>query len=320
MKKKFIVVICGPTATGKTSIAVSLAQKFGGEIISADSMQIYKGMEIATAKPTKEEMQGVPHYLMDFYDPCDSFSVADYVRLAREKTDEVSARGKIPFIVGGTGLYISSLVNNINFEDSECDYEYREQLRLLAREKGGSYLLSRLAEFDPETAAALHPNNLARIIRAMEVYKVTGKTMSELQWLSRSKPSPYEPCMIALDYDRDLLYERINKRVDIMLAEGLIKEAREFFEHDNYPTAVQAIGYKELFPYFTGEKDLAECVESLKRETRKYAKRQLTWFRRDSRINWIKVTRQVSRREIVETAESVISAAIEEYNGENGTD
>lgn len=306
MEKQFIVVICGPTATGKTSIAVSLAQEFGGEIISADSMQIYKDMQIATAKPTAEEMQGIPHHLMGFYDPCDSFSVADYVKLAREKIEEIASRGKVPFVVGGTGLYINSLVDNLNFEESECDYEYREQLRRISREKGGEYLLGQLAQFDPEMAKNLHPNNINRIIRAMEVYKVTGKTMSEMQRLSRSKPSPYDACMIALDYDRELLYERINKRVDIMLAEGLIDEAREFFKHDNYPTAAQAIGYKELFPFFTGEKELEECVDSLKRETRKYAKRQMTWFRRDDRIHWIKVSRNISRREIIEQAKKII--------------
>lgn len=306
MEKQFIAVICGPTASGKTSIAVSLAKELGGEIISADSMQIYRGMEIATAKPSVEEMQGVPHHLMGFYDPCDSFSVADYVKLAHEKIKEIAARGNIPFIVGGTGLYISSLVNNLNFEHTDCDYEYREKLRQTAREKGAQYLLDELRKIDPETADKLHPHNLNRIIRALEVHKVSGKTMSEMQALSRTEPSPYDPCMIAFDYDRDLLYERINKRVDIMLAEGLIDEAREFFRHDNYPTAVQAIGYKELFPFFCGEKEFGECVENLKRETRKYAKRQMTWFKRDERIHWVKVTRETARREIVEEAKNII--------------
>ncbi len=306
MEKQFVVVICGPTATGKTSMAVQLAKRFDGEIISADSMQIYKGMEIATAKPSDEEKQGIPHHLMDFYDPCESFSVADYVRLAHEKIAEVASRGKLPMIVGGTGLYINSLINNLIFEDSECDYGYREELRQLALHNGNEHLWQMLKEIDPETAEALHPNNLTRIIRALEIYKVSGKRMSVLQKESRKNPSPYEPCMIALDYDRELLYERINKRVDIMLAEGLLDEAKEFFSHDRYPTATQAIGYKELFPFFCGEKDLESCVDSLKRETRKYAKRQMTWFRKDSRIHWIKVTKETTGREIFEDAKNYI--------------
>ncbi len=308
MEKQFVVVICGPTATGKTSMAVQLAKEFDGEIISADSMQIYKGMQIATAKPTEEEKQGITHHLMGFYDPCESFSVADYVKLGHEKIAEVAAKGKLPMIVGGTGLYINSLINNLVFEDSECDYEYREELRQIAIHKGNEYVLEMLREIDPATANTLHPNNLSRVIRALEVYKVTGKTMSEMQQQSRTQPSPYEPCMIALDYDRELLYERINKRVDIMLAEGLIDEAKEFFSHDRYPTATQAIGYKELFPFFCGEKDIDECVENLKRETRKYAKRQMTWFRKEKRIHWIKVTKETTRREIFEEAKNYIKS------------
>ncbi len=306
MEKQFVIVICGPTASGKTALSVELAKEFDAEIISADSMQIYKGMDIATAKPSLEERQGIPHYLMDFLDPSESFSVADYVRLAHEKIKEIASRGKIPMIVGGTGLYISSLINNIRFEESECDYAYREELRLLAEEKGNGYLLNMLREIDPVTAATLHENNQSRVIRALEVYKTTGKTMSQTQEESRTEPSPYEPCMIALDYDREQLYDRINKRVDIMLNIGLLKEAKEFFSKDNYPTAAQAIGYKELLPYFKGEKELSECVEHLKQETRKYAKRQLTWFRKESRIHWIKADDTVSSREIFENAKKYI--------------
>ncbi|MBE6880764.1 MAG: tRNA (adenosine(37)-N6)-dimethylallyltransferase MiaA [Ruminococcaceae bacterium] len=306
MEKQFVIVICGPTASGKTALSVELAKEFDAEIISADSMQIYKGMDIATAKPSIEERQGIPHHIMDFLDPAESFSVADYVKLAHEKIKDIASRGKIPMIVGGTGLYISSLINNIRFEESECDYAYREELRLLAQEKGNSYLLDMLREIDPATAATLHENNQARVIRALEVYRTTGKTMSQTQEESRTEPSPYEPCMIALDYDREQLYDRINKRVDIMLDMGLIEEAKNFFSKGDLPTAAQAIGYKELLPYLKGEKELSECVEHLKQETRKYAKRQLTWFRKDERIHWIKADDTVSLREIFEKAKKYI--------------
>ncbi len=306
MKKQFVVVICGPTASGKTALSVELAKELDAEIISADSMQIYKGMDIATAKPSLAERDGIPHHLMDFLDPCEAFSVADYVRLARERIEDIASRGKLPMIVGGTGLYISSLINNIQFEESECDYAYREELRQLAAQKGNGCLMDMLREIDPETAANLHENNQSRVIRALEVYKITGKTMSQLQKESRTIPSPYEPCMIALDYDRSQLYDRINRRVDIMLDSGLLDEAREFYLREDYPTAAQAIGYKELLPFLRGEEELETCVERLKQETRKYAKRQLTWFRRDNRINWIKVTDDTDSREILEIAKKSI--------------
>lgn len=302
MDKQFIVVVCGPTASGKTALSVELAKRLSGEIISADSMQIYKGMDIATAKPTEEEKQGIPHYLMDFLDPHDSFSVADYVKMAHDRIAGIASRGKLPIITGGTGLYINSLIDNLNFEETESDYGYRESLRALAQEKGNGYLLGMLREIDPETAAKLHENNLNRIIRALEVYKTTGKTMSEQQRLSKLSPSPYIPCMIQLDYDRETLYDRINRRVDIMLAEGLIDEARQFMKQSDYPTAAQAIGYKELMPYLKGESELEPCVERLKQETRKYAKRQLTWFRRDGRIHYIKADGEKNFSQIVDEA------------------
>lgn len=302
MDKQFVVVVCGPTASGKTALSVELAKRLDGEIISADSMQIYKGMDIATAKPTEEEKQGIPHYLMDFLDPHDSFSVADYVKAAHGMIADIAAREKLPIITGGTGLYINSLIDNLNFEETESDYEYRDELRSLAQEKGNAYLLRMLREIDPETAERLHENNLNRIIRALEVYKTTGKTMSEQQRLSKLTPSPYIPCMIQLDYDRETLYDRINRRVDIMLAEGLIDEARQFMNIDDYPTAAQAIGYKELMPYLKSESTLEPCVERLKQETRKYAKRQLTWFRRDKRIHYIKADGGRSFSEIVDEA------------------
>ena len=313
MEKQFVAVICGPTASGKTGLSIELARRFSGEIVSADSMQIYKGMDIATAKPDAVEMNGVPHHLIDFLDPCDSFSVADYVTLAHTSIADIVGRGKMPFVVGGTGLYINSLIDNISFEEGDNDYEYREELRAVAREKGNAYVLEMLRDIDPLTAEKLHENNLNRIIRALEVYKTTGRTMSEQQSLSRQTPSMYEPCMIAIEHDRQTLYDRINKRVDIMLESGLIEEARQFYETNDHPTAAQAIGYKELKPYLFGESSLEECIERLKQETRKYAKRQLTWFRRDKRIHWIKADAGRDFSDIVEEAADIISDNLKKY-------
>lgn len=309
MEKTFIVVVCGPTASGKTGLAVELAKRLGGEVISADSMQLYTGLDIASAKPAKEEMQGIPHHMMDFLPPTASFSVADYVEMARKKIAEVAARGKLPIIAGGTGLYINSLVDNIEFDDTSSDMAYRDELRAAEKEKGAGFLLEMLREVDPESAEKLHANNQSRIIRALEVYRISGKKMSDIQAESRKNPSPYEPCMIALNYtDRQDLYDRINKRVDIMLAQGLLEEAREFFTHSDYDTAAQAIGYKELKPYFDGKATLEECVGRLKQATRHYAKRQLTWFRKDKRINWINVDKSTSSEEIIEIAENFVKS------------
>lgn len=309
MEKTFIVVVCGPTASGKTGLAVELAKRLDGEVISADSMQLYTGLDIASAKPAKEEMQGIPHHMMDFLPPTTSFSVADYVEMARKKIAEVAARGKLPIIAGGTGLYINSLVDNIEFDDTSSDMAYRDELRAAEKEKGAGFLLEMLREVDPESAEKLHANNQSRIIRALEVYRISGKKMSDIQAESRKNPSPYEPCMIALNYtDRQDLYDRINKRVDIMLEQGLLEEAREFFTHSDYDTAAQAIGYKELKPYFDGKATLEECVERLKQATRHYAKRQLTWFRKDKRINWINVDKSTSSEEIIEIAENFVKS------------
>ena len=306
MNKTFIVVVCGPTASGKTKLAVDLAKEFNGEIISADSMQIYKGMDIASAKPTEEEKEGIPHHLMDFLDPRCGYSVADYVIEARRLISDIAARGKLPIICGGTGLYINAVVDNIEFDDTGSDPGYREELKAIAREKGNGAVLEMLREIDPESAERLHENNLSRVIRALEVYHLSGRTMTEIQAESRKNPSPYEPCMLMIDWDREVLYDRINRRVDIMLEKGLLEEAREFFTHEDYVTASQAIGYKELKPYFDGEKELSECAEHLKQETRKYAKRQLTWFRKDSRISLISAEETTKYDEILKNAEKII--------------
>lgn len=306
MQKLPVIVVCGPTASGKTALAVSLAEIFGCEVISCDSMQIYKHMRIATAKPTEEEMRGIRHHLIDFLEPNQEFSVADYVRLASECISDISSRGKIPLICGGTGLYVSSLIDNIGFDYTCSSTEVRNELSKLADEKGGEYLLKLLNEFDPETAQRLHPNNIPRIIRAIEVYKVSGTTMSEA--IKRSKrESPYEPCMIGITCsDRQKLYDRINLRVDKMLDMGLLAETESVLSDSDLKTSFQAIGYKELAPYFNGEKSLDECIEKLKRETRRYAKRQLTWFRRDDRIHWIYSDLYSEYSEIVNVAARII--------------
>lgn len=279
-----VIVISGPTASGKTALAAELALIYGGEVVSADSMQIYTDMDIASAKATPEEQRGVPHHLLGFLDPRESFSVADYVKLCDECVREILSRGKTPIICGGTGLYISSFVDNLTFDDSERDLEFRAEMKRFAEENGNAALLERLREIDPETAATLHENNVGRIIRALEVYKTTGHTISQAKAMSREKPSPYEFVMITLDFeDRDILRERINRRVDDMMSRGLLEEARRCFEQADRPTAAQAIGCKELYPYFRGERELSDCVEELKLRTRQYAKRQLTWFRRDQR-------------------------------------
>lgn len=306
MDRIFIVVVCGPTASGKTGLSIDLAERFGGEIVSADSMQIYKKLDIASAKPTEAEKRGIPHHLMDFLEPTEAFSVADYVEMARSVIYDIHSRGKLPIICGGTGLYISSLVDNIEFDDTGSDYEYRGYLRGIAEEKGNGELLRMLAEIDPQSAARLHENNLSRVIRALEVFHISGKTMTEIQAASRLNPSPYEPCMMMIDWDRDILYDRINRRVDIMIENGLLEEAKEFFTHDNYVTASQAIGYKELRPYFDGEKSLEECVGHLKQETRRYAKRQLTWFKKDDRISRIAADDTVKYEKILKNAENLV--------------
>ncbi len=289
-EKKRMIAVVGPTASGKTDLAIKLAKKYNGEIVSADSMQIYKGMEIASAKPTEEEMQGIPHHLMSFISPCDTFSVSDYVRLASEAIDDIISRGKMPILCGGSGLYIRSLIDNITFAPDKPDEQLRDELNERYEKEGGEVLLSELREFDPETAEKLSPNDGKRIIRAIEIYRSTGITMSEHISLSKLEPSPYDVTAIGLTFaDRQNLYERINKRVDVMLKRGLIKEAEDFYSSEKSVTSSAAIGYKELKPYLDGRITLEAAAEKLKMESRRYAKRQITWFRRDEYIRWIEV-------------------------------
>lgn len=284
-----VISIVGPTASGKTKLAVKLAQKFNGEIVSADSMQIYKGMQIATAKPTVVEKEGIKHHLIDFVSPDETYSVAMFVKDASRCIADINSRGKLPFIVGGTGLYVDSLLNNIAFSDEQRDEKLSLELYKIFEEQGIDILLEMLSEFDIESAIRLKAErNPKRIIRAIEFYKTTGITITEQNEKSRLVKSPYSPIKIGINFkDRARLYERINKRVDLMLENGLLDEAKDVLSNKLSFTSVKAIGYKELMPYFKGEKTLSECVEKLKMETRRYAKRQITWFKRDMNINWL---------------------------------
>ncbi len=287
MQKPSLLVIVGPTASGKTALAVECAKKFDGEIISADSMQIYKGMSIATAKPTEEEMQGIPHYLIDFVDVTSQYSVAQFVADAEKCCRDILSRGKLPILAGGTGLYVDSFVNNISFSEADGDEALRKRLSDELNAVGAEKMLEKLSQLDPEYAAKLHPNNKKRIMRAFEIYTLTGKTPTEAAALSRKEPSRYNCCFVGINYkSREILYDRINRRVDLMMANGLLEEAKIYYDLPKKSTASQAIGYKELKPYFDGEISLEQAVENLKIGTRHYAKRQLTWFRRNESIKW----------------------------------
>ncbi len=287
MSKKVIFIV-GPTASGKTALSIELAKRFGGEIVSADSMQIYKGIHIASAAPDEDEMCGIRHHLLEFLSTDKQFSVAEYVELARKCIDDIYNRGKLPIVVGGTGLYISSLLDNTKYSDEQTDYELRQRLEEEFDRVGAEEMLRRLSEFDHESSKRLHPNNRRRIIRAFEVFETTGKTFTELNILSHTEESDFDSLVIGINFEnRELLYERINKRVELMCQNGLVDEAATTLALADSKGAFQAIGHKELYGYLKGECSLNEAKELLCRRTRQYAKRQLTWFRRDSRINWI---------------------------------
>lgn len=309
MNKPTVIAVVGPTASGKTALGVELAKEYGGEVISADSMQIYKGMDIASAKPTPDEMQGIPHHLISMIDRTSTFSAADYVRLANEKICEVLSRGKLPIIVGGTGLYVSSLLDNVKFSEGGSDEAFREKMYRFAEENGIEALHRRLTDVDPDAAENIHPNNLVRVVRALEVCHVTGRTFSELKAESRLVESPYNSLMIGLDHaDRQALYDRINRRVDEMVRLGLVEEARALWvEFGQMRTAANAIGIKELIPFFEGIEPLEVCIDKIKQETRRYAKRQLTWFRKNKRIKWIILGEIDKKSEIVEKCKKCIA-------------
>ncbi len=288
MEKIKVLTVAGPTASGKTALGIELAKRYNGEVVSADSMQIYRGMDIATAKPTKEEMGDIFHHLIDFVEPEESYSVARYVEDAKRAIADIASRKKTAVIVGGTGLYIDSLLNGIVFNEQPENAKVREQLQAEAKQKGNSAMHDRLKAIDPQYAASLHPNNLGRVLRAIELFELTGLTMTEQLKNSRRTPSDFLPLILGITFDdRQKLYERIDMRVDMMLQAGLLEETRQFYKNHSAKTAAQAIGCKELLPFISGEKSLEECVFTLKQSTRRYAKRQLTWFRRNETINWL---------------------------------
>lgn len=306
MKKKAIVVV-GATASGKTALGVHIAKKFNGEVISADSMQIYKGMDIATAKPTIEEMDGIKHHLIDFIDVQSQYSVSNYCDDAKVVFDKIIEKDKIPVIVGGTGLYIDSFLSNTKFLEAASSDNLRKELLLEAEKNGIESLYEQLKAIDPDAAKNIHPNNTVRVVRAIEIYRTTGKTLTEQNKLSHTVESDIEPLYIGINYaDRENLYSRINLRVDLMLEAGLLEEAKEFFKMNPSKTAFNAIGYKELKPFIDGVLTFDVCVENLKRETRRYAKRQITWFKRNKNINWVYADK-LSKEELLETVDNLIN-------------
>ena len=289
MSKSRVIAVGGPMASGKTALSVGLAKAFGGEIINADSMQIYKNLDVGTAKPSIEERQGVPHYLLDFLPPETPYSVADFTAAADPLIQEITARGKLPLVVGGTGLYITSLLNGMAFAPEKTDPAIRARLQERAEAEGGAALYAELQSIDPNYAAQVHPNNLPRVIRALELYAATGRRMSEERVNARPAEPPYRSlCLCLTCRDRAVLYDRIERRVNLMVENGVLAEAKQVYDHrDTYRTAAQAIGYKEFFPYFEGTGSLDECTARLKQATRNYAKRQLTWFRRQNDAVWL---------------------------------
>ena len=303
-----VVAIGGPTATGKTALSVALARHFGAEVISADSMQIYRGLDVGTAKVTPEECCGVPHHLVDILDPEMPFSVADFVSAADRCIREITAAGRLPLVVGGTGLYITSLLNGMGFAPEKGDPAIRTELERRAQTEGREALYAELQQVDPDYAATVHPNNLPRVIRALELYRNTGRRMSEQRREARKEDSPYRSLCLCLGYhDRELLYRRIDERVDRMLQTGILEEAQRVYEHrDTYRTAAQAIGYKEFFPYFEGTQSLESCLDKLKQASRNYAKRQLTWFRHQQTATWLYVDEGDSAS-LVQQAQQLIS-------------
>ena len=286
-----MVAIGGPTATGKTALSVALAKEFGGEVVNADSMQIYRGLDIGTAKPTAEERQGIPHHLMDFLPPEAPYSVADFTAAAAPLIEQLNSAGKLPIVTGGTGLYITSLMKGTAFAPEKTDPAIRARLQTEADEQGSAALYARLQKIDPAYAEKLHPNNLPRVIRALELFEATGRRMSEQQRAALAAEPPYRSLCICLTCrDRAELYRRIDRRVDSMLQNGVLEEAKLVYDNrETYRTAAQAIGYKEFFPYFAGEMPLNDCTNRLKQATRNYAKRQLTWFRHQANGVWLYV-------------------------------
>ena len=285
MKEKLIVII-GPTAVGKTKLSIELAKRYNGEIISGDSMQIYKGMDIGTAKIKEHEMEGIPHHLIDIKSPDESFSAAEFQSLVRDEITKITSRGKIPIIAGGTGLYIQSVIYDYQFSDAPSDEDFRERLEKQAAEEGIDGLYAQLEEIDPKSAEKIHPNNIRRVIRALEVFHCTGKTMSDFQE-TQIPESMYNLALIGLIMEREKLYDRINQRVDLMMEEGLLSEVERLYHSGLRDCqSIQAIGYKELYDFFDARVSLEDAICQLKQNSRRYAKRQLTWFRNKMDVKW----------------------------------
>ncbi len=289
---KQVIVIAGPTASGKTGLSVEVAKQLNTEIVSADSMQIYQGMDVGTAKVTEAEKQGILHHMIDIVSPMENYNVSQYAEDAKKCVDGILEKGKIPVITGGTGLYINSLVYGYDLAPIPSDDGIRQELTALYEEKGGEFLLEELYKIDPKTADRLHPNNARRLIRALEVYRISGTTISQQEERTKNAPKPYDVRFFVLDTDRDKLYERINQRVDMMLENGLVDEVKKLLESGipKTNTAMQAIGYKEMVEYLDGYLTFSEAVEKIKQESRRYAKRQLTWFRRNEGGIWLEAS------------------------------
>lgn len=302
MSNKPLIILTGPTSVGKTSLSVSLAKAVDGEIISADSMQVYKFMDIGTAKITNDEMGGIPHYLISEIEPDEEFNVVKFQQYAKGYINRIHERNKIPILVGGTGFYIQAVLYDIDFEESESDDAYRAELELLAKTKGSGYLHALLKDTDPESGAAIHPNNTKRIIRALEYVRLTGKPISAHNEEQRKKTSPYNYKYFVLNMDRKKLYDRINNRVDIMIKNGLVKEVQSLLDmgYSKGMVSMQGLGYKEIIDYLEGNCTLDEAVEILKRDTRHYAKRQITWFKRERNVIWIDKDNYANDDEIIE--------------------
>lgn len=288
--KEKLLVIIGPTAVGKTKLSIDMAKKFNGEIISGDSMQVYKGMDIGTAKITLDEMEGIPHHLIDIKNPDESFSVAEFQLLVRKKITEITMRGKLPIIVGGTGLYIQAVIQDYQFSDAPSDEEFRSALEKRLQIEGSQILYDELVQIDRASAEKIHPNNSRRVIRALEIFHCTGKTMSEFQG-NQNVGLVYQTALIGLSMDREKLYERINHRVDQMVHLGLEEEVKALYDSGLRDCqSVQGIGYKEFFAYFEHKLSFVETIQQLKQNSRRYAKRQLTWFRNKMNVEWFDMT------------------------------
>ena len=309
MDKHKVIVICGPTASGKTKLSIELAKKINGEIVSCDSMQIYKDMNIGTAKPTEEEMQGIKHYLIDCVSPQTRYSVADYKKDAIFAIKEIFSKGKVPIIVGGTGLYLESLIYNIEYNEIEVDLKYREELEKIEKEEGLESLYKKAELIDPEAIKKISHNDKKRIFRILEIYKSTGKNKTQLEIESKKNKPEYDYLLFGITMDREKLYERINLRVDLMIKDGLVEEVKNLCKkYKELPTALQGLGYKEVVEYLDGTISKEEMIEKIKQETRRYAKRQLTWFRKYDNLIWL---------DGLSSLQNNINIILEEYGEKN---